>query len=264
MTSCPRRRAARSHCSAGARVAGMAHAAAGVICGAHGPCGPVTWAPAFAGVTFVGGAPGLPHLTSFPRRRAARSHCNAGARVAGISREGVHLAGPYQRHLGMCDDDATSAHEGAAAAVPSNHERRVAVRGVSRAGDVAAHGCSAIWIGCSGTSGRGRRVQEPVLLGALQIRSGGSCPAPSTSRADAGAGPVADHHPWPRGWPAHHGTRPNGRPAFARPAKMRDRKSPRCAPSGSAPHTAAHTCAIKGPASSEEACSGTDRTGGRL
>ena len=31
----------------------MARAAAGVICGECGPCGPVTWAPAIAGVTFV-------------------------------------------------------------------------------------------------------------------------------------------------------------------------------------------------------------------
>ena len=73
----------------------MPRAAAGAICGEHGPRGPMTWAPAFvpearlrhdAGVTVVSGAPGLPHLTSFPRRREARSHCNAGARAAEMPR----------------------------------------------------------------------------------------------------------------------------------------------------------------------------------
>ena len=33
----------------------MARAAAGVLSSEHSPCGPVTWAPAFAGVTLVGG-----------------------------------------------------------------------------------------------------------------------------------------------------------------------------------------------------------------
>ena len=68
LTSFPRRREPRSRLNAGVRAAGMSRAAARVICGECCPCGPVTWAPAFAGVTLVGGAPGLPHLTSCPRR----------------------------------------------------------------------------------------------------------------------------------------------------------------------------------------------------
>ena len=54
-TSCPRRRAPRTHRNAGVRAAGMARAAGVVICGECSPCGSVTWAPAFAGVTLVGG-----------------------------------------------------------------------------------------------------------------------------------------------------------------------------------------------------------------